>query len=92
MASTDLCQQKVVECRRLAAAARNAGDKMFWLGLAERWQAVESRSACGWYPAPGRSASSASLASKTSSRKKRRRHFLLPRKDGERGGVAAGSR
>jgi hypothetical protein len=41
----DLIEQRAKECRRLAAAARNAGDKMFWLGLAERWQAVESQSA-----------------------------------------------
>jgi hypothetical protein len=44
MASTDLVQQRTKECRRLAAAARNASDKAFWLGLVERWQAVESRS------------------------------------------------
>jgi hypothetical protein len=43
--ANDLIQQSAKECRRLAAAARNAGDKMFWLGLVERWQAVESRSA-----------------------------------------------
>jgi hypothetical protein len=51
MASTDLIQQTVndlvqqrsKECRRLAAAARNAGDKMFWLGLVERWQTLGSR-------------------------------------------------
>ena len=41
----DLIEQRAKECRRLAAAARNAGDKMFWQGLAERWQAVESQSA-----------------------------------------------
>jgi hypothetical protein len=53
MASTDLLQQRAnellqqraKECRRLAAAARNASDKVFWLGLIERWQAVESQSA-----------------------------------------------
>ena len=45
MTSTDLFQQRVNECRRLAAAARSAGDKAFWLGLIERWQAVESRTA-----------------------------------------------
>jgi hypothetical protein len=43
MTSTDLLQQRVKECRRLAAAARNANDKVFWLGLVERWQALESR-------------------------------------------------
>src|SRR5262249_2587172 len=31
------------ECRRLAAAARNARDRAFWLGLVERWQALEGR-------------------------------------------------
>jgi hypothetical protein len=46
MMSTDLLlQQRVDECRRLATAARKASDKAFWLGLAERWQAVEGRSA-----------------------------------------------
>jgi hypothetical protein len=45
MTSTDLFQQRVKECRRLAAAARDANDKAFWLGLVERWQGVESRSA-----------------------------------------------
>jgi hypothetical protein len=45
MTSTDLIQQMTKECRRLAAVARNADDKAFWLGLAERWKAVESRSA-----------------------------------------------
>jgi hypothetical protein len=85
MASTGLFQQRVIECRRLADAARNASDKMFWLGLVERWQVLESRSACGRYPAPGRSASSASLASNTSPRKTRRRHSFLSRKAGERG-------
>jgi hypothetical protein len=45
MTSTDLFQQRVKECRRLAAAARKASDRVFWLGLIERWQAVESRTA-----------------------------------------------
>jgi hypothetical protein len=45
MTSTDLFQQRVQECRRLADAARNRKDKAFWLGLVERWQGVESRSA-----------------------------------------------
>ena len=73
MTTTDLFQQRVKECRRLAAAARNASDKVFWLGLVERWQAVESRSACGRCPA-GRSESTASLASNSSPQKTRRRH------------------
>jgi hypothetical protein len=41
----DLIRQRAKECRRLASAAQNAGDKMLWLGLVERWHAVESRSA-----------------------------------------------
>jgi hypothetical protein len=45
MASTDLFQQRANECRRLAAAARKGSDRAFWLGLVERWQAVESRTA-----------------------------------------------
>jgi hypothetical protein len=35
MASTDLIQQRSDECRRLAAAARNASDKAFWLALVD---------------------------------------------------------
>ena len=31
------------ECRRLAASARNAKDRAFWLGLVERWQALEGQ-------------------------------------------------
>ena len=45
MTSTDLIQQMTMKCDRLAAAARNANDRAFWLGLAERWKAIESRSA-----------------------------------------------
>jgi hypothetical protein len=45
MTSTDLFQQRASECRRLAAAARKGSDRAFWLGLVERWQAVESRTA-----------------------------------------------
>jgi hypothetical protein len=45
MTSTDLFQQRAKECRRLAAAARKGSDRAFWLGLVERWQAVESRTA-----------------------------------------------
>jgi hypothetical protein len=75
MTSTELLlQQRVKECRRLAAAARKAGDKAFWLGLAERWQAVESRSACGRYPAVEHSTPPASLTMNSSPRKMRRRH------------------
>ena len=75
MTSTNLLlQQRVKECRRLAAAARKASDKAFWLGLAERWRAVESRSACGRYPAPEHSTPPANLTSNSSPRKMRRRH------------------
>jgi hypothetical protein len=45
MTSTDLFQQRANECRRLATAARKGGDRAFWLGLGERWQALESQSA-----------------------------------------------
>jgi hypothetical protein len=45
MTSTDLLQERAKECRRLASAARDAGDRAFWLELVERWKAVESRSA-----------------------------------------------
>ena len=51
MTSTNLFRRRAVECRRLAAAARNTSDKKFWLGLVERlqalqncWQALENRS------------------------------------------------
>jgi hypothetical protein len=39
----DEFDRRTDECRRLAAAARNDSDRAFWLGLVERWQAVESR-------------------------------------------------
>jgi hypothetical protein len=45
MGSTDLFQQRASECRRLAAAARKGSDRAFWLGLVDRWQAVENRTA-----------------------------------------------
>ncbi len=45
MTGTDLIEQMTKKCRRLAAAARDADDRAFWLGLVERWKAVESRSA-----------------------------------------------
>jgi hypothetical protein len=47
--ANELIQQRAKECRRLAATARNAGDKVFWLGLFERWQAVGDRSARQYY-------------------------------------------
>jgi hypothetical protein len=43
MTSTDLFRRRAIECRRLAAAARNAKDKEFWLALVERWQAARQR-------------------------------------------------
>ena len=42
--SVDEFRRRSDECRRLAAAARNAADKRFWLNLTERWQAVETQS------------------------------------------------
>ncbi len=41
--SIDLFQRRVDECRRLATAATTPSDKAFWLGLVERWQALEAR-------------------------------------------------
>jgi hypothetical protein len=40
--SDDEFRRRADECRRLAAAARNASDKAFWLGLVTRWQALEN--------------------------------------------------
>jgi hypothetical protein len=40
--SHDEFQRRADECRRLAAAARNARDRAFWLGLVERWRALEN--------------------------------------------------
>jgi hypothetical protein len=54
----DEFQRRADECRRLAASARNASDRAFWLGLVERWQAIESQrgrqsaSASGSLPPP----------------------------------------
>lgn len=42
--SIELFQRRADECRRLATAARNPSDKQFWLGLVERWQALQSQS------------------------------------------------
>jgi hypothetical protein len=39
----DEFERRVDECSRLADAARNDSDRAFWLGLVERWRAVESR-------------------------------------------------
>jgi hypothetical protein len=43
MTSTDLFRRRANECRRLAAAARNANDKAFWLELVERWESARQR-------------------------------------------------
>jgi len=40
---SDEFRRRADECRRLAAAARNASDKTFWLGLMERWQTLDSQ-------------------------------------------------
>jgi hypothetical protein len=40
----DEFQRRADECRTLAASARNAGDRAFWLGLVHRWQALETQS------------------------------------------------
>jgi hypothetical protein len=53
MTSTDLFQQRAIECRRLATAARKRSDRAFWLGLVERWQALESQSARRYRPRQG---------------------------------------
>jgi hypothetical protein len=41
--SVEQFRRRADECRRLAAAASNDSDKAFWLGLVERWQALESQ-------------------------------------------------
>jgi hypothetical protein len=43
--SVELFRRRADECRHLAAAATNASDKAFWLGLVERWQALENQRA-----------------------------------------------
>ena len=50
MTSSDLFQQRANECRRLATAARKGSDKVFWQGLVERWQTLESQSARRYRP------------------------------------------
>jgi hypothetical protein len=40
--SHDEFRRRADECGRLAAAARNARDRAFWLGLVERWLALEN--------------------------------------------------
>ncbi len=41
--SVEHFRRRADECRRLASAARNASDKTFWMGLVERWKALESQ-------------------------------------------------
>jgi len=41
----DEFRRRAEECRRLAAGARSASDKAFWMGLAERWQVLETKTA-----------------------------------------------
>jgi hypothetical protein len=43
--SVEHFRRRADECRRLATAARYASDKAFWLGLVERWQALEAQKA-----------------------------------------------
>ena len=43
--SVEQFRRRADECRRLAAAASSDSDKAFWLGLVERWQALEIREA-----------------------------------------------
>jgi hypothetical protein len=43
--SVEHFRRRADECRRLASVARNASDKAFWLGLVERWEALEIREA-----------------------------------------------
>jgi hypothetical protein len=41
--SVEQFRRRADECRRLAAGAKNDSDKAFWLGLVQRWQALESQ-------------------------------------------------
>jgi hypothetical protein len=43
--SVEQFRRRADECRSLAAVARNASDKAFWLELVERWQALEIQKA-----------------------------------------------
>jgi hypothetical protein len=43
--SVELFRRRADECRHLAAAATNASDRAFWLGLVQRWQALENQKA-----------------------------------------------
>jgi hypothetical protein len=41
--SVEHFRRRAEECRRLAIDARDASDKAFWLGLVQRWQALETQ-------------------------------------------------
>jgi hypothetical protein len=41
--SVEQFRRRADECRRLAAVAGNDSDKAFWLGLVQRWQALENQ-------------------------------------------------
>jgi hypothetical protein len=41
--SVEQFRRRADECRRLADIASNDNDKAFWLGLVERWQALENQ-------------------------------------------------
>ena len=43
--SVEQFRRRADECRRLADVARDASDKAFWMGLVERWQALENQTA-----------------------------------------------
>jgi hypothetical protein len=43
--SVEHFRRRADECRRLASVAGNASDKAFWLGLVERWRALEGQKA-----------------------------------------------
>ncbi len=43
--SVEHFRRRADECRRLASVARNPSDKAFWLGLVERWLALETQKA-----------------------------------------------
>ncbi len=43
--SIELFRRRADECRHLAAAATNASDRAFWLGLVEPWKALEIQKA-----------------------------------------------
>jgi hypothetical protein len=43
--SAEQFRRRADECRHLASIARNDSDKAFWLGLVERWKALEIQQA-----------------------------------------------